>query len=106
MSEQSIETVRTMIEAFQEGDAAAALSRYSEDVVFEPLVAGPDHGRAGVAEQMAVWLEEFDDYWFETERLIDTGDRVVLVWRHGGQGRTSGIQTEDSGRRCSPSQTV
>jgi ketosteroid isomerase-like protein len=97
MSEENVEIVRAMTEAFQRGDAEKALSLFSEDVIFEPLVAGPYHGRAGVVEQMTVWMEEFDDYWFEIEELIDAGDRVVLVWRHGGKGRTSGIQTEDGG---------
>jgi hypothetical protein len=59
MSEERVEIVRAMIDAFQRGDAETALSRYSEAVVFEPLVAG--------------------------------------VWRHGGRGRTSGIETEDGG---------
>jgi ketosteroid isomerase-like protein len=97
MSEEKVETVRAMIEAFQEGDGETALSLYSEDAVFEPLVAGPYHGRAGVAEQMNVWMEEFDGYWFRGEELIDAGEKVVLVWSHGGKGRTSGIETEDGG---------
>ncbi len=91
-----MEVVRAMIEAFQEGDADTSLSCYAEDVVFEPLVAGPYHGRTGVVEQMTVWMEEFDDYWFEIERLIDAGEVVVLLWRHGGRGTTSGIPTEDA----------
>ena len=74
-----------------------SLSRYAEEVVFEPLVAGPYHGRDGVVEQMSVWVEEFDGYWFESEELFDADEKVVLVWRHGGRGRTSGIDTEDEG---------
>lgn len=96
MALNDVEIVRAMIDAFQEGDAEGALSCYSEDVVFQPLVAGPYHGRAGVAEQMIVWMEEFDDYWFESEKLIDAGEKVVLLWRHGGKGKTSGVATEDA----------
>ncbi len=97
MSEETVKIVGAMIGAFQRGDAEAALSHYSEDAVFEPLVAGPYHGRAGVAEQMTVWMEEFDQYWFESNELIVVGEQVVLVFRHGGKGRTSGIPTADSG---------
>jgi ketosteroid isomerase-like protein len=97
MSEERVEIVRAMIEAFPGGNAEAALAGYSEDVVFEPLIAGTYNGRAGVAEQMNVSMEEFDGYWFRSEELIDAGEWVVLVWRHGGRGRTSGIETEDGG---------
>jgi len=98
MSAENVEVVRRMLEAaFERGDGEAALSCFSEDVVFHPLVAGPYHGRAGVAEQMLVWVAEFDDYWYEADELIDTGDGVVVLWRHGGIGKTSGIPTEAEG---------
>jgi ketosteroid isomerase-like protein len=99
MSEQNVALVREMIEAaFERGDPEGALAAFSEDVVFHPLVAGPYHGRAGVAEQMMVWVAEFDDYWYEADELIDAGeDRVLVLWRHGGVGRTSGILTEAEG---------
>jgi ketosteroid isomerase-like protein len=98
MSQENVEIVRSMLEAaFKRGDPEAALSCFCEDVVFHPLVAGPYHGRAGVAEQMLVWVAEFDDYWYEVDELIDAGEGVVVFWRHGGVGKTSGIPTEAEG---------
>jgi ketosteroid isomerase-like protein len=97
MSEENVEIVRASIDAVQRGDAETALSFFSEGVVFEPLVAGPYHGHAGVVEQWSVFMEEFDDYWFEGEELIDAGDEVVLFWRHGGVGKASGIPVENEG---------
>ena len=97
MSEENVEIVRASIQSIQRGDVATALSYFSEDVVFEPLVAGPYHGHAGVVEQWMVFLEEFDDYWFEADELIDAGEKVVLFWRHGGIGKSSGIRAEDKG---------
>jgi ketosteroid isomerase-like protein len=97
VSKENVEIVRASMDAFDEGDYETALSYYSEDVVFYPLVAGPYHGRAGVAEQMLVWMEEFNDYWFEVEQLIDAGDEVVLLWRQGGEGKSSGIEVENKG---------
>jgi ketosteroid isomerase-like protein len=97
MSEENVEIVRASFDAFQQGEIETGLSYYSEDVVFHPLVAGPYHGRAGVAEQMLVFMEEFNDYWFETEELIDAGDKVVLFWRHGGEGKASGVRVENEG---------
>jgi ketosteroid isomerase-like protein len=97
MSQEDVEVVRASMDAFQRGDAETALSYYSEDVVFHPLVAGPYQGRAGVAEQMRVWMEEFNDFWFESEEVIDAGDKVVLLWRQGGEGKASGVRVEQDG---------
>jgi ketosteroid isomerase-like protein len=97
MSQENVEIVRASIDAVQRGDAETALSYFSEDVVFEPLVAGPYHGHAGVVEQWSVFMEEFDDYWFDGKELFDAGDEVVLFWRHGGVGKSSGIRVENEG---------
>jgi ketosteroid isomerase-like protein len=97
MSQENMEIVRASIDAAQQGDAEKSLSYFSEDVIFYPLVAGPYHGRAGVVQQWAVFMEEFNDYWFEGEELIDANEKVVLLWRHGGRGKASGIQVENEG---------
>jgi ketosteroid isomerase-like protein len=67
MSLENVEVIRASFDALRRGDLETALSFYSEDVLFYPLVAGPYHGRAGVVEQMAVFMEEFNDYWFATK---------------------------------------
>jgi ketosteroid isomerase-like protein len=97
MSQENVEIVRASIHALQQGDAATALSFFSEEVVFEPLMAGPYRGHAGVVEQWSVFIEEFDGYWFRGEELTDAGDKVVLFWRHGGTGKASGIPVENEG---------
>jgi ketosteroid isomerase-like protein len=97
MSEENVEVVRASMDAFMEGKFEYALSYYAENVVFQPLVAGPYHGRGGVAKQMQVWMDEFNDYWFDSEELIDAGNQVVLLWRHGGEGRSSGVRVEQEG---------
>ena len=97
MAPEDVEVVQASMEAAEAGDAETALSCYSEDVVFYPLVAGPYHGRAGVAEQMLTWMQEFDDYWFESQEFLDAGEQVVLLWRQGGVGKASGIRVENEG---------
>jgi ketosteroid isomerase-like protein len=97
MSEENVDVVRASMEAAQAGDVEAALAGYAEDAVFHPLVAGPYHGRQGVAEQMLAWMAEFDDFWFEPEDYLDAGDRVVLLWRQGGKGKSSGVEVMTDG---------
>ena len=44
------------------------------------------------------WIDEFNDYWFESEELVDAGgDLVVMLWRQGGEGKSSGIVVENRG---------
>ena len=85
------------MEAAQAGNVETALAGYAEDVVFHPLVAGPYYGRDGVVEQMMTWMAEFDDFWFEPEEYLDAGDLVVLLWRQGGKGKSSGVEVTTEG---------
>ena len=94
MSQENVEVVRASMDAFLAVEFERALSYYCEDVVFQPLVGGPYHGRSGVAQQMQTWVDEFNDYWFEVDELIDAEDQVVLLWRDGGVGKSSGVRVE------------
>ena len=48
------------------------------------------HGHAGVRESWKRWLENFDEYGFEVERIVDAGDRVLVVACEQGRGSLSG----------------
>jgi ketosteroid isomerase-like protein len=50
-------------------------------------------GREGVREAFERWLESFDDYRFEVERIVDCGgDRVLVVGTGIGRGASSGAE--------------
>jgi len=99
MSQENVEIIRASLEAAQQGEAEAALSYYSEDVVWHnrPPEVGPYHGREGVVRAIAGFAEHFDDYWLEADRFVDAGDQVVLLWRQGGTGKSSGASIEEEG---------
>ena len=46
-------------------------------------------GHAGVRESWERWLEDFDAYGFEVERITDHGDRVLVVAIEHGRGSAS-----------------
>jgi ketosteroid isomerase-like protein len=48
------------------------------------------HGHEGVRESWERWLENFDEYGAEVERMVDCGDKVLVVAREEGRGRASG----------------
>jgi len=47
-------------------------------------------GHEGVRESFERWLENFDDYDFEVERIVDCGDKVLVYAREEGRGSLSG----------------
>jgi ketosteroid isomerase-like protein len=53
-------------------------------------------GHEGVRESWERWLENFDEWGFEVERISDHGDRVLVVAVEHGRG--SGSKAEVSAR--------
>jgi ketosteroid isomerase-like protein len=50
-------------------------------------------GREGVREGLELWLESFDEYRFEVQRIIDCGgDEVLVVGLEVGRGALSGAE--------------
>src|SRR5215208_8488860 len=47
-------------------------------------------GHEGVRESFERWLENFEEYGFEVERMVDGGDKVLAYAREEGRGSLSG----------------
>jgi ketosteroid isomerase-like protein len=47
-------------------------------------------GHDGVRESWERWLENFEEYGAELERIVDCDDKVLVVLREEGRGRLSG----------------
>jgi ketosteroid isomerase-like protein len=47
-------------------------------------------GHEGVRESWERWLENFDEYGFEIERIVDCGEKVLSIAREEGRGTASG----------------
>jgi ketosteroid isomerase-like protein len=50
------------------------------------------HGHAGVRESFERWLENFEEYEIEVERMVDCGDKVLVYAREEGRGSLSGAR--------------
>ena len=99
MSQENVEIVRACLEAAEQGELERALSHYSDEVLWfnRPPEVGFYRGREGVVRAIAGFAEHFDEYWFEAERFVDAGNEVVLLWRQGGKGKSSGAPIEEEG---------
>jgi ketosteroid isomerase-like protein len=50
-------------------------------------------GREGVRQRLEEWLESFDDYRYEVQRIVDCGgDEVLVVATEVGRGAMSGAE--------------
>jgi ketosteroid isomerase-like protein len=47
-------------------------------------------GHEGVRESWERWLENFEEWGFEVERMVDCGDKVLVYAREEGRGSLSG----------------
>jgi ketosteroid isomerase-like protein len=54
-------------------------------------------GREGVQARLEEWLESFDEYRFEVQRIIDCGgDEVLVVGTEVGRGAMSGAEVRST----------
>ena len=101
MSQENVEIVRRLHEAFLGGDYEGALASFDDEAVTDMAVR-PDgqvyYGPQGMFEAMAVWIQTWEEYRFEPEEYLDAGgDQVVLLWREYGRGKDSAAPVEIRG---------
>jgi ketosteroid isomerase-like protein len=54
-------------------------------------------GREGVSQRLAEWLESFDEYRYEVQRIVDCGgDEVLVVATEVGRGAISGAEVRST----------
>jgi ketosteroid isomerase-like protein len=106
MSEENVEVVRRVFEAFnagfERGDPGAVfdLETVADDLEWMPFPGLPGmpqsyHGREGFVEFMRTWTEDFEGWSIEYERLIDApDDRVVALIHQSATGKESGAPVE------------
>jgi ketosteroid isomerase-like protein len=102
MSQENVEFVEALLAGAGGMDKQAVLAALPEWIantcspdiewVEDPGRAdGAVHrGHEGVRRSWERWLEQWDDWGFEVERVIDCGDDVLVVAREVGRGATSG----------------
>ena len=99
MSQENVEVVRRMYEAWASGDFHAGADDLDPHVVFvvRPGIAefGVFSGPAGVKTYMRRILESFERLTIEATHLRAVGDTVVARVFQQGKGRATGIEVDD-----------
>jgi ketosteroid isomerase-like protein len=108
MSQENLEIIQTLFEAFKQRDVETMGSLMDPEVEWDatrfggvvPDVAGVYHGAEGTQRLWRTWLSSWKDLQFEYE-LRHTDDQVVALIRNQRQwGRHSGIETEIQPYAC------
>ena len=109
MPPSNVEVVRTFLEGLARGSPRMELGELFDLGVNAGIIA-PDfelmpardleagktyRGRDGAIEFMRRWIEDFDDWTFEVEEMVDAPpDKVVAVMTQRGTGKGSGVPVE------------
>jgi ketosteroid isomerase-like protein len=98
MSQENVEIVRRMYDAFHSGDVEGALAYFDPDVVADASQARPDlpkgHGHEELRQIVSSWVGAWDEWREEIEEMRDLGSRVLVFIVQRGRGKGSGIEVE------------
>jgi ketosteroid isomerase-like protein len=98
MSEENVELVRSIIDAWNRGDYSAALERVAPDVTAESTLGGDLGGTYAGLPALQKWLARFwgsfVEFRTEIEEYIAVEDEVVFAAHHYGRGKASGVAVE------------
>jgi ketosteroid isomerase-like protein len=98
MSQENVELVRRVFEAFAQGGLDAIGDFLADDIDHRAVEGaiddrGPIHGKDALRAYLQEWLDMLDDPKLEPVELIDAGeDQVIAVMR--GSGRPKGTSAE------------
>jgi ketosteroid isomerase-like protein len=97
VSQENVEVVRRVWDAWSRGDIDAVFALLADDVVFDTAHMRewpePEYvGHAGVRRFLAEWLEVWEDFEVGVDEIIVAPDgRVVVLYWQRGKGRQSGL---------------
>ncbi len=99
MSQENLETVRELVEAFNRGDFDAALERVHRDVEWRSLDSFPDagtyRGADGVRKFFETWIDTFQGFQLHLQQCVAIDEHlVVATFRASGEGIGSGVEVE------------
>ena len=100
MSQENVEVVRRMLQAFADGGPAAMAEYWDPDIDWRAAEGALDdvgemHGPVAVRRYIQDWIDTFDDFSVAVEDLRDVGDdRVLAIQRLNGRAKLSGTETD------------
>ena len=100
MSQENVEVVRRMLQAFADGGPDAMAEFWDPDIDWRAAEGAIDdvgemHGPVAVRRYVQDWIDTFDDFSVAVEDLRDVGDdRVLAIQRLNGRAKLSGTEID------------
>jgi len=98
MAEANVDVLRRGYAALNRGDLSVVLELLHPEIEWHEPSPSPDagthRGRESFERFLRGWLESFEEFRVEPERIVDRGDRLVAVVRQTGKGRSSGAEVD------------
>jgi ketosteroid isomerase-like protein len=96
MSQENVETLRRVNDAFNRGDIEAFIALCAEEIEVEDFSNAPDvprisRGLSEVRGTFEAWMDAFDEFRGNIVEYIDSGDRVACVVDYVGRSRATGL---------------
>lgn len=98
MSQENMEVVREIFDAWKRGDFRASVDHLDQHVV---LIVGRDFPDSGaflgpeaVSDYTARFLEQWDRLTISAQEIRSSGDTVLVRALQRGSGQTSGVESE------------
>lgn len=100
MGERNVERVREMFEAFDLHREVEVLAPYvASHVVWHSFPEWPGdseyHELDGLGRLLGEWTENFDEYRWEVEEVLERGFCVVVLAYHGGRSKGAALPVRD-----------
>jgi ketosteroid isomerase-like protein len=100
MSQENVEIVLGVFDAFRRRDTDAMFAAYAPDVEWSMRGYShrPEtdtyHGHQGIRAFFRAWLADFQDYETEARDPLDRGDKVLITVYDCARGKGSGVSIE------------
>src|SRR3954452_18682487 len=98
MSQENVEVVRQAFAALSTGGVEAMASFWDPEIEVgvpsELAQAGTYRGMDAVVDWISEWSEAWERIEYTPEKMVESGDTVVVTLRYDGIGRGSGMRIE------------
>jgi ketosteroid isomerase-like protein len=98
MSQENVEIVRRMYDAYHAGDAETALAYFDSDVVIDAshrVDGRVGHGREEMVAIVGEWMGAWDEWREEVTEIRDIADQVLVFSTQRGRGKGSGVDWDN-----------
>ena len=86
MRREEIETILAeWVDAWKRRDAVALTAPYSEDAVYESMLAGTIQGHAEIESLYRSWFLAFPEMVFEAQNRVIDGAQAAIFWSQRGR---------------------